>query len=530
MTIQAQALDQEQKVLVAGFLAGEAGEQLDWITPAMCDSGKEVEIGDIAISGWGLRGVRNHRFLPEDVAGISKKSVGKLKLKWAFAYPEQTQARSQPVVAGDTIFTGSEAIRWHYRAGANVRSGLVLGQAEEGGEYLLFFGDITGAASAVRARDGVLVWRKSLALFPTSIITGTPTLHKGRLFVPISSYEVMVAADPKYPCCKAHGAVVALDARSGSEIWQAHSSKNAVKTYKNQIGVQQWGPSGASIWTSPTIDEKRNVLYVGTGENTSTPATMTSDSIIALDLDTGAKRWVFQALANDAWNASCKMVKAPFNCPKENGWDYDFGAAVVMGKLVNGKDVLLAGQKSSHVYALDPDNGGKLIWKNQITMGGTNGGIHHGMALDGNRLFVAVADSFPGAVKPEPGLYALNVDTGKVEWQHRAERGCELNKEDQQKTWPECSLDYGLSAAPTVIPGVVFAGGLDGKLRDSSNGKLLWQDNTKRAFQTVNAVDGHGGAIDVDGPIIVNGMLFIHSGYGLFDQMPGNVLLAYSID
>jgi len=208
MKVQAQALDQEQKALVAEFLAGEAGDQVDWITPAMCDSGKEVEIGDIATSGWGLRGVKNHRFIPGSVAGMSKENVGKLKLKWAFAYPGQTQVRSQPVVAGDTIFTGSKSgnlfaldrhsgcIRWHYKAVASVRTGLVLGQAEEGGEFLLFFGDITGAASAVRARDGVLVWRKSFALFQTSIITGTPALHNGRLYVPVSSYEVMVAADP----------------------------------------------------------------------------------------------------------------------------------------------------------------------------------------------------------------------------------------------------------------------------------------------------------------------------------------------
>jgi polyvinyl alcohol dehydrogenase (cytochrome) len=544
MKLQAQALNKDEKFLLAEFLSANSGQaQIDWITPAMCGADREVEVGEIATSGWGLRGLENHRFVPADVAGISKQNVGGLKLKWAFAYPGQSQARSQPVVAGDTIFTGSKdgslfaldkksgCIRWHFKARVSVRTGLVLGQAEPGGEDLLFFGDITGDAYAVRARDGVLVWRKNLALFETSIITGTPTLHDGRLYVPISSYEVLVAGNPQYPCCNAHGAVIAVDASTGEEIWQFHTTKQAVKTYKNKIGVQQWGPSGASVWTSPAIDVQRNVLYVGTAENTSTPATANSDSVIALDLDTGAMRWVFQALANDAWNGSCDVAQAPFNCPRENGQDYDIGASIIIGKLANGRDVLLAGQKSGQVFALDPDKQGKLIWRTRVSAGGRNGGIHHGMALNGNRLFVAVGDQLNSAVNAAPGLFALNVDSGELEWQYLAQRGCEFIMKDPQETWPECSYDYGMSAAPTAIPGLVFAGGLDGKLRaiDADSGQLLWEDSTKRAFKTVNGMDGHGGAIDVDGPVVADGMVFIHSGYGLFNLMPGNVLLAYSI-
>ena len=134
------------------------------------------------------------------------------------------------------------------------------------------------------------------------------------------------------------------------------------------------GPSGAPVWTTPAIDAKRNQLYIGTGENTSSPATHTSDAIIAYDLTTGAEKWIFQGTENDAFNMACGRRMGP-NCPKERGPDFDFGASPVLTTTSAGVDLVLAGQKSGDVWALNPDNG-ELVWHNRLSPGSALGGVH----------------------------------------------------------------------------------------------------------------------------------------------------------
>ncbi|HSW32537.1 MAG TPA: PQQ-binding-like beta-propeller repeat protein, partial [Steroidobacteraceae bacterium] len=319
---------------------------------------------------------------------------------------------------------------------------------------------------------------------------------------------------------------------------------HAVKTVVNRDGVQMWGPSGAVVWNSPTIDPKRGLLYFGTGQNSSSPATATSDAIIALDLKTGAQRWIFQALADDAWNAACLSGGA--SCPIENGPDFDFGAPVVLVERKSG-DLLLAGQKSGEVFALDPDRNGAVVWRKRIGSGSSNGGVHHGLASDGERVYVPIADperKVAGYV-PRPGVYALAADDGKLLWSHPVERGCKFDPQDaplvglaemakgksDRSPWPECSYYYGQSAAAVIANGVVYAGALDGKLRmlDASTGEALRIIETNRAFTGSNGVEGHGGAIDVGGAIVDGDQLLILSGYGMFGQMPGNMLLVYGL-
>jgi polyvinyl alcohol dehydrogenase (cytochrome) len=208
--------------------------------------------------------------------------------------------------------------------------------------------------------------------------------------------------------------------------------------------------------------------------------------------------------------------------------------------------LLIAGQKSGEVFALDPDRGGELAWKSRLSMGTTNGGIHWGVATDDARVYVTIADpprATPGYV-PNPGVFALHLASGEPAWSLPVERGCPFDPADvprvglaamqdasKRNPWPDCPFYYGHSAAPMLANGVVYAGALDGKLRmiDAETGKLLHIIETNRSFVANNAVDGHGGAIDLSGVVVDGQRLFITSGYGMFGQMPGNVLLAYEL-
>ena len=295
-------------------------------------------------------------------------------------------------------------------------------------------------------------------------------------------------------------------------------------------GQMIWGPSGAPIWTSPAIDLKRGLLYVGTGEATSEPAHKNTDAIIALDLQSGKIRWVFQATANDIFLAGCGRNNTSLNCPPEYSVqrDVDFGASVIIAKMSNGKDVLLAGQKSSDVWALDPDNDGAVLWHWNKGRGTANGGVHWGMAYDGQRVFSGLSD--PGRPRPgfapQPGLYAIDVDSGESVWSHRTYPECA----SRQEKMPYCEFLYGFSAATLAVDGAVIQGSLDGFVRifAGDTGKLLWDYDTVREFKGANGVSGHGGAIDNASIVAANGMLFVSSGYGMFGQAPGNVLLAFA--
>ncbi len=276
----------------------------------------------------------------------------------------------------------------------------------------------------------------------------------------------------------------------------------------------------------------------------STPATHNSDAVIALDMETGDEVWVFQGLAGDIWNVACHVGGA--NCPENAGPDFDFGGGITLTRDAQGNDIIVAGQKSGHVYALDPDRSGAVIWQKRLSQGTSNGGIHWGVASSEDTVWVTVADpprNRSGYV-PKPGIHALDLGDGSIRWSHLVERGCEFDPASAPRVglvamqdaepadlWPECSFYYGHSAAPLQANGVLYAGALDGKLRmlDAHSGKVLRMIETNRDFQTVNGIAGHGGAIDLSGVVVVGDRLFVYSGYGMFGQIPGNVLLAYRL-
>lgn len=551
MQPQAAGLKPEQRVQISRWLAAEEDAKRDaWLAERACT--RETPVPVTGRENWGL-GRENRREATN--VSIRRDDVDELELQWSLALPGVTAMRSQPVVSGDTVFLGSKGahllaldrrtgcVRWSFAPDAPVHSALTLDRTPDG-VNTLFFADELAMVYAVDATTGELRWRQRVKWFPTSIVSGPIASHEGRLFVPLSSFEVAAAGLPTHECCRSHGGIAALDAMAGRALWRYDTTPQAVKTTVNRDGTQRWGPSGAPVWTSPTIDARRGLLYFGTGQNSSSPATDTSDAIIALDVATGERRWIFQALANDAWNAACLGGGA--NCPAENGPDFDFGASVILMQRPEG-DLLLAGQKSGEVFALDPDRKGAVVWRRRVGAGSSNGGIHHGMATDGRRLFVPVADPerrIAGYV-PRPGVYALEVGDGALLWSHPVERGCAFDPADAplvglaemakgrpaRSPWPACSYYYGQSAAAVVANGVVYAGALDGRLRllDADTGRALRVIETRRPFSASNGVDGHGGAIDVGGAIVEGDQLFVLSGYGMFGQMPGNVLLVYGL-
>ncbi len=540
MQAQAAPLTEAERRRLAEYLGGASLDSASRQPIVHCQ-GKATAPAP-GTSDWGFD-LENTRFIPANAAALKPGDVSKLRLKWAFAYPNATRARSQPTIVGRRVYMGSQdgtvyaleldsgCAHWTFKADAEVRSAITIAPAAtpSGSTRLTaYFGDFDGGVYAVDAASGKLLWKSSLADHPDVTITGSPKLYGNRLYVPMSSSEWATAADPAYACCTFRGGIAAFDTNDGHMVWKSFSIPEKPKALDqvNSQGAKRWGPAGAPIWSTLTIDEKRRLIYAGTGESYTSPAQPTSDSIIAFDLETGAIKWHYQATEGDAWNMSC-FIGGGENCPQENGPDFDFGAPPILLKADGGKDIILAGQKSGFVYALDPERQGALIWKRKTGLGGFAGGVHWGMAAHGDTVYVPNADTnFINKWKGErkPGLYALKARSGEVIWFTPAPDACP----DADK--PAC--DPGLSAAVTAIPGVVFAGAFDGHLRayDSGNGSILWDFNTAREFKTLSGETARGGSIESDGPVISDGYVLLNSGYLFGSRMGGNVLLAFTVD
>jgi len=539
MATSGMALTRQQKRNIAYFLTGEQFDD----SPAQavsfsCESslGSDARLTQpVAWNGWG-GGVGNTRHRAGESI-LTKSNVGQLELKWAFAYPDATRARSQPVVTEEVTFIGSQEGTifaldntngcpwWTFSADAEVRGAIFVDTDDQGAPETLLFGDFGGSAYAISAQTGELIWKREVHEHPQATITGSVIAHEDTLLVPVSSLEVLLAARVGYPCCSFRGAVVALSISSGEELWRTYTTDEPRPTILSTAGTQQFGPSGAPIWSSPTVDADRNLVYVGTGENYSSPANGYSDAVLAMDMANGEIVWAAQLTKDDAWNGACS--RGTPNCPEEDGPDYDIGAALILTRDGNGREIILVGQKSGMVYALDPAKGGELIWEQRAGSGGTMGGIHYGMSTNGEKLFVGVSDlptNNPYNVgAAHPGVHALDVSTGEILWRNDLPNNCE---EGPFLCWP------GISAAVSSTSDLVFAGGLDGILRalDTDNGDILWETNTRQSFGLRNGIEAKGGSIESDGPVIVNGQVFITSGYEKWAESPGNVLLVYSLN
>jgi polyvinyl alcohol dehydrogenase (cytochrome) len=556
MQIQALGLTQAEIRAVSEFVTGKTVARDPFPKQAYCaDAGPAGPSLDEAPmqphwNGWGVDSF-NDRFQPAAMAKLSAADVPRLKLKWAFAFPGDTQAYAQPAVMGGRVFVGSQGRHvyslnassgctyWVMDADFAVRSAITIGRQE--GRWAAYFGDQHANAYAVDAMTGKTLWKTRVNDHPFAVTTGAPTLFEGRLYVPASSAEEIAGAAPNYSCCRFRGSITALDAATGKVIWTSYTIPEESKpTRKNAKGTQLYGPSGAGVWGSPTIDIRKRAIYVATGDSYSDPPAPTSDAFLALDLDTGKILWSRQMTEGDAFNVACGNPALQENCPQARGPDFDFGSSPILVDLPNGRRALIAGQKSGMVHAVDPDREGAVLWQERVGHGSALGGIQWGSAADGNNVYVALSDiafrpapaGSPGArqgligsVVLDPrsggGLFALKLATGERVWT-TPHPGCGDR--------PGCSPAQ--SAAVTAIPGVIFSGSVDGHMRaySATDGRILWDVDTARDYETVNGVKGNGGAIDGPGAVIVGGMLYVNSGYGVFGGAPGNVLLAFSVD
>jgi polyvinyl alcohol dehydrogenase (cytochrome) len=565
MAPNATGLADQQRRAIAEYLGGRAiGASEKTAASVMTNQCRPTAMGDITKGprwvGWG-GDVENSRLQPSKIAGLKKEDVPKLKLKWAFGVPNATAMYGQPAIAGGRLFVGTDnavvyalhaetgCVYWSFQAGAAVRTaisvGAITGQA--GARYAAYFGDLNGAVYAVNAETGTLLWKQQADPHPVARITGAPALHRGRLYVPVTALEESVGSNPKYECCTFQGAIVAYDANTGAQIWRASVIAQPVaRTTKTSIGTQLWGPAGAGVWSAPTIDTRTNSLYVATGDAFTAPAAPESDAIVAFDLDTGRRRWVKQMTPDDAYIYGCGGARQSETCPPNQGPDFDFGASPILRTLPNGRRVLTAGQKSGVAWGLDPDKDGAVLWEHRIGKGSVTGGIEWGGAADDQVVYYTNNDAFVGPTEAG-GLAALRLATGERIWLTKpppcpsvapaaatpADPGAAPAAGGRGRGgagrggFGRCSL--GQPAAPTLMPGVVFSGSMDGIMRayDSKDGRIIWEFNTRRPFPTINGVEGNGGGINGPGPVIAGGILYVNSGYGAIGGIPGNLLLAF---
>jgi polyvinyl alcohol dehydrogenase (cytochrome) len=486
-------------------------------------------------NGWG-NDFDNTRFQPKP--GLKAADVPRLKVKWAFAYPA-TMAIGQPTVIGNRLYVTTDSGQvinlnaqtgctyWAISVGAPVRTAISVGALPVGSKakHAVYFGDERANVYAVDAETGKELWKIKLDDHPVARITGSPVLHRDRLYVPISSVEEAISRPDKYECCKFRGAMAALDAYTGKLLWKSHAIPEEPKPYKkNSAGTQLYGPAGAAIWSAPTLDLKRGVLYAGTGNSYTDVPTGNADSIIAFDLKTGKIRWVYQALPNDNFIMNCRQP-GQGNCPNDAGPDHDFGSSPILRKLPDGKDVILAGAKSGLLYALDPDQQGKKIWEAKLSSGTALGGIEWGFTADATSVFVPIADPFGPTEKRKSGIYGVKIATGEILWQMPAPPA--------KCGWGTARCSNAQSAAASLIPGVIFSGTTDGHLRAyaTADGKIIWDfDTAAQPYEAVNGKQAKGGTIDAGGATIANGVVYINSGYGRIFGMGGNALLAFSVD
>jgi polyvinyl alcohol dehydrogenase (cytochrome) len=543
MRAQAAALSTNERQAIANFLgAAVTAERRRDELANPCPAGAAWKDGP-GWTSWGA-GLANTRFQTSKDAGLSAEDVPKLTLKWAFAFPDSSMLRSQPAVYRGRVFAGSQngdvfaldaatgCVHWSTTVQAEVRSGITVGDVA--GKPTLFLGDSSGNLYALDGATGKQLWKLPLDQHPAAKATSTPVFHQGRLYVGVSSLEEALAVSPGYVCCTFRGSVLAIQAADGKVLWKRYLIDEEAKAQpRSKRGATVAGPSGVSVWTAPTLDPGRDRIYITTGDNYSDPPTRMSDAVVALRMSSGEILWSKQLTPGDAWNSSCMLVDKA-NCPDADGPDFDFAASAMLVASGNGRRMLVLGQKSGMAYGLDPDREGQILWQARVGEGGTTGGIQWGPATDGRNVYIALSDvrfqvarvtgSNDRAYELDPakggGMFAFTLDGGARLWQTPAP-GCRERR--------PCSPAQ--SAAVTGIPGAVFSGALDGHLRaySTADGRILWDYDTVRDFETVNGLKGRGGALDVGGPVVAGGMLFATSGSAQRNGLPGNVLLGFAV-
>ena len=530
MRVQGASLSGPERRAIAEYLGGAAlaGDPTG-AAQGRCAAAAQFKFtAGSAWNGWGAA-LANSRLQSETNAHLTAAQLPQLELKWAFGFPDATSAWAQPTVVGGWVFVGSQngtvfaldaksgCIHWFFSADGGVRTAVSVGARAGGGT--VYFGDTNAQAYALDATSGRLLWKTKVEQHPLARITGAPVLYRGRLYVPMSSYEESQGARPEYGCCTFRGSLSSLDSKTGKIAWRTYMIPDEPRARGlSSTGVMLYGPAGAPVWSAPTIDAKRGLIYVGTGNTYSGAAAAASDAVVALGLS-GKIEWIKQLFPKDVFISGCRAHSDNPNCADQSGPDYDFGNSPILAELAHGRNIIVIGQKSGTGWALDPDKRGEVLWRYHAGAGGALGGIEWGTAVDSQHAYFAVSDIFSTA---PGGLHAVNLQNGERAWfAPPAQPKCSAS--------PRCNAAQ--AAAISVIPGAVFSGSNDGTLRaySTKDGAILWEIETDREFHTVNGVPARGASMMGPGPVIAGAMLYVPSGYGAFGGRPGNVLLAYGL-
>jgi polyvinyl alcohol dehydrogenase (cytochrome) len=471
---------------------------------------------------------------------INPRNVHSLTVKWTFTTGGNVSAT--PTVAGDAVFVPDSAgnlyainkatgkLIWSHQisyydgsAGAISRTSPAIHGRDilVGDQEANFLSDNGTSIMAVDRRTGALHWITRVDSHPAAKITGSAVVFHGVVYVGVSSEEEVFALAPVfnavYACCTFRGSVVALNADTGKVLWKTYTIPDN--------GGKAGGYSGGPVWQQPAIDPVHHLLYVGTGNNYSAPQSVLDcesravangnpsadcaapddhfDSALALDLTDGHIVWSKRLLNYDVFTNTCIYPGAGYLCPVPPGPDYDLGGS--------GPNLLPGfvgfGQKSGRYWSLNPENGA-IRWSTQVGPGGSTGGIQWGTATDGRRIYVAIAnkDGHPYVLIPDGqeitwGAWsALDVRTGGLIWQT-----------------PDPTTNGVDEGAVSVADGVVYAGSESGFMYalNAATGKILWSFNS-------------GGSV-IDGPSIVDGVVYWGSGYNDTNAMPNNKLYAFSL-
>lgn len=540
MQVQGATLIEAQKRIVSEYATGKRLSAAPASTGVVANKcAIDTPMGDpsrgASWNGHG-NGLTATRYQPANVGKVTAADLPRLKLKWAFGFAGVGAARTQPTIAGGRLFTASEnsevhalnpktgCTYWTFKAQAGVRTAMsVAPYRTAAGKRgtAVFFGDGRANVYAVDAQTGAQVWTTKIEAHPSAGITGAPIVYDGRLYIGVQGLgEEGRGGTAGYGCCTFRGSLSALDTGSGAVIWKTYTIDESKPRAKNKDGVQMFGPAGGGIWSAPSVDVKRGLVYASTGNAYADPAQQMTNGVIAFDLRTGAVRWHQQLLPADNWAMGCQP-KNPGNpaCPETLGPDFDFSATPILTSF-GKRDIIVIPQKSAIAYALDPDRQGAVIWLRRFGKGSGLGG-QWGAATDGVNFYTGTNDFLtenPG------GMTAIALSDGHIVWQAPPQPLLCGEKK------PGCGPGQG--AAVTAIPGAVFSGAHDGGMRaySTKDGSILWLFNANRDFETVNGVKANGASMDGPGAVVVDGIVYFNAGYGGLVGKPGNVLLAFGLD
>lgn len=514
----------------------------------------------------------NSRTQPAETK-INADNAARLAVKWTFHTHGDVSAT--PTVANGVVYfpdwggyinalnASTGALIWQRAVSsyAGETAGAVsrTSPAIYGNEII--FGDNFGTAQsngahvlAVNATTGKLLWNVKVDTNPAAIITGNPVVADGMIIVGVSSNEEAdTTAVPNYPCCSFRGKVVALNPSTGATIWQRYTvpsntgiadddSNTPCTSAGTGSGPTGCGYTGGAVWDTPAVDTKAGMVFVGTGNNYTTPDAATAceqnalannlsdasctapddyfDSTLALNLKDGSVVWDHKVEGWDAWTVACFSQPLGVTwCPSPSSPDYDFGGSgpnliTLKGPKGTTQTVVGIGQKSGVYWAFD-ELTGKTLWSKLVGPGSALGGIEWGTAYDGKRIYVPIADFYgipytlaDGATDYAGSWAAIDPTTGAFDWQVGVPNG-------------------GLAeGAVSEANGVVYAGSTasstDGSVPnmfaiDAATGKVLW------SYPAVGSVNS--------APAIVDGTVYWGTGYSHIVFQGGNdTFYAFSVN